>query len=184
MGPAVGLKAKAKKSTGKVGSAAKVTKDMKASKVAKSGKPAASEKPASRGYAVVGLLAHCQGSASAASYASILGDFVSKEEANERVREELDRLKSYVRDAFGNGLADKISKQATRKESGGLSVITASLQGVVSRNDSFRWQTIEATVDREKIAQAFFKQSGASKSRVKWMEANSFMDGMDLWLLV
>eukprot|EP00928_Gymnodinium_smaydae_P076845 TRINITY_DN59947_c0_g1_i1.p1 TRINITY_DN59947_c0_g1~~TRINITY_DN59947_c0_g1_i1.p1 ORF type:complete len:174 (-),score=43.87 TRINITY_DN59947_c0_g1_i1:168-689(-) len=135
-------------------------------------------------YALLACFAFGQGSSSSASFASILGEFDSKDDAEVRLREELDRVKNYAGDAFGSGAAEKFSKQTKVKKSEGLQQATSCLKGVVPRNDYIRFEVIEADGDRDAVAAAFFKQYGSGAKAIKWLDSYSFSDGLDMWLAV
>mmetsp|Transcript_25480 Transcript_25480/g.49950 ORF Transcript_25480/g.49950 Transcript_25480/m.49950 type:complete len:166 (+) Transcript_25480:58-555(+) len=129
---------------------------------------------------VLGLLALEQRSTNSKGYASVLGSYDTAEEANERVREELYRVKAYVQTAYGSSLAASVSKQAQSKETNGMLQLTAPLQSIVSRKDSFRWQTLTPGAEHGKIAREFLKDA----SEVEWVDESHFTDGLDLWIAV
>merc|ERR550525_2093891 len=113
--------------------------------------------------------------------ASVLGSFEAKDEANDRAREELYKIKAYARDSYGTAPS---SKQTQSREIGGLLQLTVCLQDTVQRDDCFRWQVIEPGEDLANIAAAFFNEKGMYAARVRWMDDYSFGDSLDLWLAV
>merc|ERR1712228_208765 len=118
------------------------------------------------------------GTSKPASKCSVLAEYETLDDALERMREELFKVKAYTRDAYGNVVAEKLSKEVKSTATS----MTACLRAAVRRDDYFRWEAVPATADYDAAAKSFFKKHGSAAAKIDWISEDTFSDGLDMWL--